>query len=186
MIDLSKLEENIKIENHKKYWTIWYEKEKPILEKVFRENLVEIQHIGSSSVEGLVSKPIVDVLIGLKSFEITKNQIENIQNEGYEYFGQLHETQKRFFARKRGDNNFNLQIVPYKDKEWWQYLVFRDYLRNHQDAVNDYSKIKIEAANLGKEKLLEYHLHKEKVVKEILEKATEWSLFEGIVKGNAN
>lgn len=177
MIDLSKLEENIKIENHKTYWADWYEKEKSLLEKVFQENLVEIEHIGSSSVEGLVSKPIVDIVIGLKDFEINKHQIENMRNDGYEYFGQLHEKQKRFFARKRGNENFNLQIVPYKGVEWIQYLAFRDYLRNHQDAVNEYSNTKIEAAKLGKEKLLEYHSYKVKVVDEILKKALEYHKF---------
>lgn len=183
MIDLSKLEENIKIENHKPYWSDWYESEKPALEKAFRENLIEIQHIGSSSVRGLVSKPVIDIVIGLKDFEIKKSQIENIKNEGYEYFGQLHKTQRRFFARKRGNKNFNLQIVPYKGNEWKQYLSFRDYLKNHKDAVNEYSNIKIKAAKIGKEKLLEYHSYKVKVVDEILKKALEYDeLKENILK----
>lgn len=72
MFDFKRLEEDIKIENHKTYWVDWYEEEKVILEAIFKGNLSEIEHIGSSSVKDLVSKPIVDILIGLKNFEITK------------------------------------------------------------------------------------------------------------------
>lgn len=174
MFDFSRLEEKISIEAHKKYWKKWYIDEIEQLRNIFEGNVVSFEHIGSSSVPGLHSKPIVDILVGLKEFVITDLQIQQLENLGYEYFGQLHVTQKRLFARKRKERNFNLQIVPHNVEEWIEYIAFRDYLRTHPEKVKIYSKIKTEAVSLGKNNLLSYHEHKEALVKSLLLEALEW------------
>lgn len=174
MFDFSRLEEKISIEAHKNYWQDWYIDEIRQLRNIFEGNLVSFEHIGSSSVPELHSKPIVDILVGLKEVVITDLQIQQLANLGYEYFGQLHVTQERLFARKRKERNFNLQIVPHNAEAWIEYVAFRDYLRTHPEKVKIYSEIKTEAVSLGKNTLLSYHEHKEALVKSLLLEAMEW------------
>jgi GrpB-like predicted nucleotidyltransferase (UPF0157 family) len=179
MFNFSRLEEKVSIEAHQNYWKDWYSEEIEQLRNIFDGNLVAFEHIGSSAVKRLYSKPIVDILVGLKEFEITDLQICELENFGYEYFGQLHVDQKRFFARKRKKRNFNLQIVPYNADVWNEHIAFRDYLRTHPEKVKIYSEIKKEAISLEKNNLLSYHEHKEALVKRLLLEALEWKHFKG-------
>ncbi|MBP2657019.1 MAG: hypothetical protein H6Q69_51 [Firmicutes bacterium] len=179
MFDFSRLEEKVSIEAHQNYWKDWYSEETEQLGNIFDENLFAFEHIGSSAVKRLYSKPIVDILVGLKEFAITDLQICQLENFGYEYFGQLHVDQKRFFARKRKERNFNLQIVPHSANVWNEHVAFRDYLRTHPEKVKIYSEIKKEAISLEKNNLLSYHEHKEALVKRLLLEALEWKHFNG-------
>lgn len=176
MFDFSRLEEIVNIEPHKNYWKDWYMKETEQLRKLFKGNLICFEHIGSSSVPDLYSKPIVDIMVGLKVFEVTDLQIKQLKELGYEYFGQLHSNQERLFARKRKERNFNLAIVPHNKEEWIKMLAFRDYLRERPEKVKIYSEIKKEAMLLGKYKLLSYHEHKEATVKNLLSEALAWNI----------
>lgn len=175
MFDFNKIEEPIKIEPHKNYWKDWYVDETILLRNIFEPNLISFEHIGSTAVPDLDAKPIVDIAIGLRDFLITDLQIQQLKELGYEYFGQLHITQERFFARKRKNRNFNLAIIPYNKKEWIEYIALRNYLRTHPDKVQQYSKIKNEAITLGKTSLLAYHSHKETFVINLISDALEWN-----------
>lgn len=174
MFDFNKLEEIISVEEHKDYWKTWYTEEVDKLKEVFELNVVEFEHIGSSAVENLNSKPIVDIMVGLKEFIITEDNMKKLERLDYEFFGQLHENQQRMFARKRGKRNFNLAIVKHENNIWNDQLLFRDFLRTHPEKVLEYGNIKNEAINLNKKSLLEYHKHKESVVLKILTEAREW------------
>jgi GrpB-like predicted nucleotidyltransferase (UPF0157 family) len=174
MFDFRRLEEKITIEPYKDHWKEWYIDEIEQLKNIFDRNLIGMEHFGSSSILGLYSKPIVDIMVGLKEFEVTEEQIYGLEYLEYEYFGQLHTNQERFFARKRKGRNFNLAIVPYGKEEWIEKIIFRDYLREHPEKVKLYSEIKTDAMSLGKDTLLAYHEHKENVVKNLLTEALEW------------
>ena len=174
MFDFKRLEETITIEKHDKKWAKWFEEEKVKLENIFGDNLLTIEHYGSSAVPGLWAKPIVDILVGLKEWVVTDKEKHMLKKWGYEYFGQLHEDQPRHFARKRGKVNFNLAIVPYPGDEWDIHILVRDYLRTHPEEVKAYSEIKQKALNQGKNKLLEYSFFKDEFVKVLLDKAQDW------------
>ncbi len=171
---IATLQEDIVIVTHNPEWFDWYQSEKAALDKVFGPYAVAFEHVGSSRVPGLDSKPIVDILVGVKTLELTDAQTGALFDLGYEYFGRLHAAVDRLFARKRGAQSFNLQIVPFGEKEWTEKVAFRDYLLANLDAVAEYSRIKQEAIREGKTALLDYHKHKDMVVSAILEKALKW------------
>ena len=175
MFDFKKLDENITIEEYDENWSKWFDEEKENLKKVFG-NKVQIEHYGSSAVPGLLAKPIVDILVGVKSLPIDEGKIKVLKEIGYEYFGQLHEGQQRCFARKRSGRNFNLTIVPYPSIEWDSHLFLRDYLRKHPKDAKTYSEIKQQALNQGKDTLIEYNHFKDEFVKRLLEKAQMWKM----------
>ncbi|NBW41719.1 GrpB family protein [bacterium] len=177
--DLSRLQEEVIIVPHSSEWQDWFETESAALQEVFGNDALGIEHMGSSAVENLLSKPIVDILVGLKEFSISDEQIKGLELLGFEYFGQLHEGQERLFARKRGEQSFNISIVPYAGDEWVAKTAFRDYLRAHPDIVEAYSAIKNEAIAGGNDSLLQYHKHKDEFVTNTLATALSWHEAQG-------
>lgn len=55
------------LKEHNPEYKKWYEIEKEKLIHEFDDILVRINHIGSTSVEGLIAKPTVDILMEIKN-----------------------------------------------------------------------------------------------------------------------
>ena len=173
--DFSRLEEPISIAEHNPSWLVWYEEEAAALSLKLDSLSPRFEHVGSSAVSGLKSKPIVDIMMGLEDLELPATAQKAIESLGYEYFGRLHADQARLFARKRGARCFNLQVVPLGAREWKEKIAFRDYLRAHPAEVELYSRVKEEAVQAGRTQLLDYHRHKDQCVTAILVRALSWS-----------
>jgi len=71
-------------ENHtRKYNPAWrdqFEIEKELLFTILSNTNFQIEHIGSTAVEGLGAKPIIDIMIGLEDFSFANNQIERLKD----------------------------------------------------------------------------------------------------------
>ena len=57
----------VKLEEYNPKWKDMYLEEKENLKGMFGNVALAIEHIGSTSVEGLSAKPIIDIAIGVKS-----------------------------------------------------------------------------------------------------------------------
>lgn len=129
---------------HKTYWSEWYAEEVAMLGKVLpADRVVCISHIGSTAIEGIWAKPIIDILVeitedsdfqSLKKYLIEAGYLcmsENEQrlsfNKGYTENG-FAERVFHLHLRRAGDNDE---------------LYFRDYLTAHPDAAKEYEKLKL-------------------------------------------
>lgn len=63
----------VELDNYFDNWVVEYEQEKELLSKVLKNKIKEIHHIGSTSIKGLKSKPIIDILILINTFKNIKN-----------------------------------------------------------------------------------------------------------------
>lgn len=59
----------VKLKTYNPQWVLEYEKERDILKKSIGNNIIDIQHVGSTSIEGLEAKPIIDIAIAVTSLE---------------------------------------------------------------------------------------------------------------------
>ncbi|EQB89201.1 hypothetical protein M918_21480 [Clostridium sp. BL8] len=59
---------HVELEEYTNEWHKLYQIEEQTLKNLIKEYLTDIQHIGSTSVEGLKAKPIIDIIIGVKNF----------------------------------------------------------------------------------------------------------------------
>lgn len=50
-------------------WPLEFEKEKIVIQNTLTENEIRIEHIGSTSVENICAKPIIDILVGINHFD---------------------------------------------------------------------------------------------------------------------
>lgn len=133
-----------------------------------------IQHIGSTAIEGMPSKPIIDLMVGMDDLE----QVDEYLVYGLKRVGFLRLIVKRdneiIFA-KFTDQTYEIKthiihMVEYKGELWHNLLFFRDYLNSNAEARMLYFGLKqnyIEKSNTG---INDYTSSKEGFVKEIFDK----------------
>lgn len=129
---------------HQAYWGDWFDEERQNLEhRLPADEIVRISHIGSTAVEGIWAKPIIDILleveVNCKISEIKKN----ILDAGYLL---MSETEKRISFNKGytlhgfAERVFHLHLRFEGDNEE---LYFRDYLKTHFDVAREYERLKL-------------------------------------------
>jgi GrpB-like predicted nucleotidyltransferase (UPF0157 family) len=69
-------------------WARLFEKERARLQAAVGDYVLDIQHVGSTSIPGMVAKPIVDIAIAVASFEAAFVCVDPIERIGYEYEGE--------------------------------------------------------------------------------------------------
>jgi len=62
------IDENIVVVDYNPKWRQLFEKEKHLIEFAINKLKIWIEHIGSTAVEGLIAKPIVDIQLGIKDW----------------------------------------------------------------------------------------------------------------------
>lgn len=121
-------------------WPLMYESERSLIIKALGDNCFCIHHIGSTSIPGLSSKPIIDILVASKDRELTISSLEAI---GYKYYGEWNiPFQLSFTKRGEIDVNMHLFLDPNHPEIEFN-LKFRDYLRNHPTIRDEYSQLKL-------------------------------------------
>jgi GrpB-like predicted nucleotidyltransferase (UPF0157 family) len=104
--------------------------------------LVEVEHIGSTSVPGLAAKPIVDLMAAAGSLPGVTEHDEALRTLGYE----RHETgmpDRLFYRRDRdGRRTHQLHVVTMDSWPTRNERILRDYLRTHADDAARYGAFK--------------------------------------------
>jgi GrpB-like predicted nucleotidyltransferase (UPF0157 family) len=133
---------------HNEKYKEWYEEEKyTILHAVNKEDVIRINHIGSSAIKGLLAKPIVDILLEINGSCNVTNLINDLKKIGFgEEFIQKTEDPFRLLLSKGMTCNgfaekvYFLHVRYYGD---WNELYFRDFLKFHSDVAEEYGKLKL-------------------------------------------
>jgi len=123
-------------------WKGKFEAEKVKLQEIFNDKALAIEHIGSTSISGLASKPIIDIAVLIEKREDGDSFIESVEKLGYLYDKPSSSGERHLF-RKGTPTEFHLSIA-YKDKGsfWERQILFRNYLRSHPDFRDEYQKLK--------------------------------------------
>lgn len=127
-----------------------------------------IEHVGSTSVPGLSAKPIIDIDIVVKACDV-EAAIQVLAGIGYNHEGNLGIPGREAFgySGKEHLQEHHLYLCPEDSPELKRHLAFRDYLRTHPLAVEEYSHIKLEAAKLFPHDIDGYINHKSPVIEKI-------------------
>ena len=155
-------------------WEKIYKKEKKLILVAIGKQILDIQHVGSTSILGLEAKPIVDIAIAVKSLNLGEKCIKPLEKLGYEYRGEAGVRGRHFFV-KGGELNRThyLHIESLNSKNWQSHILFRDYLRRNKEAVKEYAKLKKRLALEHKNDRDVYHFFKVNFIEMIIKKAKE-------------
>ncbi len=154
-------------------WIEMYESESEKIKEIFGDELLGIEHIGSTSIPGLSAKPIIDMMVLIETHENAEKFIPVLQSLDYNFNSSTHtdKSTERHLLRKGNPTQFHLSIA-YKSRGsfWDRQLAFRDYLRTHPEERNQYQELKqklIQDDPTGKNT---YVAGKTNLVNEILDK----------------
>jgi ribonuclease III len=128
------------------------------------EAAVAVEHVGSTAVPGLAAKPIVDLLLGVRSLEAP------LRLPDYETCGEAG-VPGRLYFRKRGAASFNAEVVEHGGPLWRDALLLRDYLRSHPAEAARYAAQKHAALAAGATTLATYSKEKAPVIAGLLASA---------------
>ena len=121
-----------------------------------------IEHVGSTSVEGLAAKPIIDIDVVIRDDTPMESVIAVLAEIGYLHEGDLGIPQREAF-RYEGKphlHKHHLYVCPESSRELHRHITFRDYLRTHPEDRAEYGRIKQEAARLYPDDIDGYLAHK--------------------------
>jgi GrpB-like predicted nucleotidyltransferase (UPF0157 family) len=111
--------------------------------------IIAIHHIGSTSVPGLLAKPIIDLLPVVSSIAALDEQLWKVEALGYRLYGEYGLAGRRFCALP-GENTrlVHLHFFEQGSDQIFHNLAFRDYILSHPDAAAAYSAEKRRARAL--------------------------------------
>jgi len=157
------------LEKHHQEWAEAFGVEKESLKNLLKDSVLDIQHIGSTSIPGLVAKPIIDMLMAVKSLEKVKNIRSLLESAGYEYRENgPNEDQVLFVKGPEELRTHYLHITELNSSVWQNDLAFRDYLRSHPKTVTEYENLKNDLASKYADKRGEYTSGKNTFIKSVL------------------
>ena len=139
------------------------------LTNVLGQLAIEIEHVGSTSVQGLSAKPIIDIDVVIKEYNELKNVISALEKIGYQHEGNLGIAGREAFKYdgKEHLRMHHLYVCPEDSPELKRHIAFRDYLQTHPEAVREYSHIKEEGAELYPDDIERYIEHKSPFIEKI-------------------
>jgi GrpB-like predicted nucleotidyltransferase (UPF0157 family) len=101
-----------------------------------------IEHVGSTSVSNLAAKPIIDLDVLLRSAADLPAAIDRLAQLGYIHQGDLGIPEREAFLTPPHAIRHNLYICPPQSREFQRHITFRNYLRTHPEAVQQYGDLK--------------------------------------------
>lgn len=147
-------------------WVAMYESESAHVLQALGDKAIVLEHIGSTSVPGMLAKPCIDMVLGVADAADEDAYVPQLDAAGFVLrIRQPDWNEHRAFKSER--MNINLHVWNADSPEIDRHIAFRDWLKNHPEdfALYATSKQRIAAGNFNN--MWEYADAKNEVVREI-------------------
>lgn len=166
----------VAVEPHRIEWEIAAQKMIDDLRAILKEDMIDAQHIGSTSVKSICAKPIVDIVVGVSSFDKMIKHNDDLMKNGIVYHMQYPRGQYLYVA---GDSEHNIRthyihVVIWGEEAWNNYINMSDYLNTHEKTAKEYSELKERLAKQYPEDRNVYTNGKSAFIEKTLRLAAEW------------
>ena len=133
---------NVEIRPYSAIFAKKYSRIKNKILKAVGRNL-DIHHVGSTAVPGLGGKGIIDVLIGIRSWNETNEIVNKLKSIGFVHVHPK-ENGRKFLSTKRESalGDYHIHIVHKKTKQYEDFLKFVDVLRKSKEEKEKYLEMK--------------------------------------------
>ena len=153
-------------------WRSDFEAIRAEIEGAVGDLILGIEHVGSTSVEGMAAKPCIDMDVIIPDYSVFDAVVDRLNAIGYIHEGDLGIRDREAFkyADKPHLQTHHLYVCPQTSAELHRHITFRDFLRSHPDAVHQYSAVKQQAAQLFPNDIDAYIAYKSECIKKIYQK----------------
>ena len=166
----------VQVVEYSSQWPNLYLEEAEKIKNILGNELVDIYHIGSTSVVNLNAKPIIDIMPVVKDITKVDKYNKEFEDLGYESKGEFGIAGRRYF--RKGLENRTHQIHVFEKSNFndiERHLAVRDYLRTHPEEAFEYGELKSRLATMFPDDIESYCDGKDRFVKELERKALEWN-----------
>jgi GrpB-like predicted nucleotidyltransferase (UPF0157 family) len=163
----------VSVEPYNHIWKIEFHKIRQMLEASIGDLIIAVEHVGSTAVEGLAAKPILDIDVVMESYAVFPAIRERLAAIGFVHEGDLGLAGREAFKRTFVDEfmPYHLYVCPKDSRELHRHIAFRDYLRCHPGDVKAYGDLKSQLAESHRTDIGGYMQGKAALVAEIFVKA---------------
>ena len=160
-------------------WVSVFEHQAEVLRQALGERVIAIEHVGSTAVEGLVAKPIVDVAVRLAPDADEDSVVGSLENRGYEFRGDKEQAGGLLFVLddqpRHRITHVHLVRDGDHDGQWKRYLTVRDQLRTDAIARTAHAARKCDLARRFPSDRGSYTAARASVVEQLLRIAVDGS-----------
>lgn len=143
---------------------------------VLQDNLLIVEHIGSTSIPGMAAKPVIDLIPIVHDIKTLDSQKKLITGLGYQWHGEFGIAGRRFcaFTNTEGKRIIHLHFFQKDAANIRRHLAFRDFMRAHPAIAKAYEQEKKRAAALHPNDSLAYNEEKGAWVQQYEKEALAW------------
>jgi len=128
-------------------WPKLFEREKNKIRRALgKQNIIRIEHIGSTAIPRLRAKPTIDILLEVPGLMDRDGAVKKLKKLGYHYIPKPENPPPHMmFAKGYTIHGFKGQAyhIHVRYRGDWDELYFRNYLRSHPDVVQAYGELKV-------------------------------------------
>ncbi|MBR6574118.1 MAG: GrpB family protein [Clostridia bacterium] len=143
-------------------WKAAFEEIRKEIEQAAGDLIVDVEHVGSTSVEGMSAKPCIDLDVVIPDHAVFDAVADRLKAIGYFHEGDLGIKGREAFrySGKPHLMTHHLYVCPRDSRELHRHVTFRNFLRSHPEAVKQYSTVKETAARLFPDDIDRYMAYK--------------------------
>lgn len=124
-------------------WALRFLAERDRISAALGPAALDIQHVGSTAIPGILAKPILDIAVAIQAFESGHTLVPLLVAIGYQYRGENGIPRRHYFVRGTPKRTHHLHVFEQHSLAWEQHLRFRDRLLESPAAAARYSELKL-------------------------------------------
>lgn len=147
-------------------WLVLYNQESNRLCSSLGDWVLGIEHIGSTAVLGLASKPIIDMAIGIRDFDEGFDMVPLMTELGYHFRGEVGVPRRHFYMLGK-PRTHHVHVYEITSHDWQQRIAFRDALRSSPTKAREYAELKQKLADQFPRDIASYSNGKKEFIERI-------------------
>lgn len=144
------------------------------LKSLLGDVAIDIQHIGSTAINGIYAKPIIDIAVAVDSLDSIKPYIDLLEQNGIIFRNEDVCGQLLFVIGDDETRTHHIHIVIWNSTAWQNYIIFRDYLNTFPEQAKKYESLKLKLASKFADNRQSYTVGKQELIETILTQAQFW------------
>lgn len=152
-------------------WPAAFQRIRDALHHVLQPNVMAIDHIGSTSIPGMVAKPLIDLDVTLRGHSDIAPATKVLISMGYEPRGNRYDDDMWAFLLRDEKPGQRIYLCPPQNRTHIERMIFRDYLVAHGNLAADYAALKLRLAAIFRNDGDAYTAAKRDFIRDVLELA---------------
>jgi GrpB-like predicted nucleotidyltransferase (UPF0157 family) len=122
-------------------WITKFESIKDFISQVFAHKALQIEHVGSTSIQGMKAKPLIDVLVIVEDINDMFQETRTMIDAGYEWSENHIAPNTLLFYKTdtHGEKSENIHVCEAHSSKAHQLILMRDFLRTFPEKAKEYA-----------------------------------------------